>query len=287
MSPSSPTLYLVSTPIGNLKDLSRRARQVLNEVRLVIAEDTRRTQNLLSHLGRTVSLESFHENSSRKKLQRIIDTMQEQKSTAYLSDAGNPVIQDPARRLVAEARQNAIEVQPIPGPSAVTTALSVCGFDVNSFTFAGYPPRNNKKRKAWLETYFNQSDLVVLFESPHRLEETLETIASIRKTLPTVICRELTKQHEEIMKDRASSLLQKIQARELQGEFTLVLQTTELQEDPEFQTMSFAPDLQKSIKLLNSEDLPTSRAARILAHFTELNRSDAYQKLLDHQENKT
>src|SRR6186997_2323188 len=161
-------LYVVATPIGNLEDLTFRALRTLKEVDLIAAEDTRRTSKLLAHYEIRKPLVSVHEHNEHRETPRILDRISRGESVALVTDAGTPGIADPGARLVEAARRDNVRVVPIPGPSAVATALSISGFSADEFAFMGFPPRSGKDRARWLRRLTNDSRVVVFFEAPHR-----------------------------------------------------------------------------------------------------------------------
>lgn len=220
----SGVLYVVATPIGNLEDLTERAARVLGEVELVLAEDTRRVRTLLGALGLAVPVESFHGDTHPDKRARLVARLAEGAHMALASDAGTPVLADPGAALVAEAAAAGVTVSPIPGPSAVTAALSVCGFGGDRFEFAGYAPRRAEERREFLRAAARSPLTTVLFETPHRLRaclEDLRTVAGDSQTL--VLCRELTKLHEEILRGTVAEAIARFVDDEPRGEITLVL----------------------------------------------------------------
>jgi 16S rRNA (cytidine1402-2'-O)-methyltransferase len=221
------TLYLVTTPIGNLADISQRALDTLREADLVAAEDTRRARQLLSHFGLQKALESFHGDSDERKTARLVRTLEAGQSIAYVSDGGVPGIADPGRELVLAAVQAGAAVVPIPGPCALTTALSVSGMVADRFVFGGFPPRKSGERKAFLEQLFATGLTVVLYEAPHRVVETLQAVAEVFGDGRVMAGRELTKQYEELLRGTAAELAQRLTEREPRGEFVLVVEAGE------------------------------------------------------------
>ena len=214
------TLYVVGTPIGNLEDLSPRAARVLRQVPLVAAEDTRVARRLLSHLGARPRLVSFHGHNWRERLEAALLALASG-DVALVSDAGMPGVSDPGRELVAAAADRGIRIEPLPGPSAVTTALAVSGLPADAFRFLGFLPRRGRERRERLREAAASPLTQALFEAPHRLRATLEDVALIFGDRPIVICRELTKLHEEIFRGTASGALEHFEAP--RGEFTLVI----------------------------------------------------------------
>ena len=215
------TLYIVTTPIGNLEDLTLRAMRVLGEVALVAAEDTRQTRKLLTHLGISKPLVSYNEHNAAQRTPRLLDALTEG-DVALVTDAGVPAISDPGANLVRAAAEIGVRVVPIPGPSAVTAALSVAAMRSAGFKFVGFAPRTaNTRRKLFGEVGREPATLVV-FEAPHRVRATLEAIADVLGDRPMAICRELTKLHEEIFRGTADEALAHF--KNPRGEFVLVIE---------------------------------------------------------------
>ncbi len=195
----SGTLFVVGTPIGNLEDLTFRALRTLKEVDLIAAEDTRRTSKLLAHYEIRKPLVSVHEHNEHRETPRILERIGRGESVALVTDAGTPGIADPGARLVEAARRDNVRVVPIPGPSAVATALSISGFSADEFAFMGFPPRSGKDREDWLRRLTNDSRVVVFFEAPHRIERTLSDLRATVVKRPIIVCREITKIHEQLV----------------------------------------------------------------------------------------
>lgn len=216
-------LYIVSTPIGNLEDITLRALRVLKEVDLIAAEDTRHTSILLKHYEISKPLTSYFEGNELKKKEFILSKLQAGEKVALLSDAGTPGISDPGFRLIKSAIENKIPVIPIPGPSAIITALSISGLPTDSFLFKGFLSHKSKKRREQLEQLKEIKETIILYESPHRVKETLRDIFEILGDRDIVLARELTKLYEEVLRGKISEILNKIEARKIKGEITLVI----------------------------------------------------------------
>ena len=214
-------LYVVSTPIGNLDDITVRAINTLKSVGLVAAEDTRRTDLLLRHFGIATPTTSLHEHNEAQKLPLLVRKLSEGLDIALVSDAGTPLVADPGQRLVARAVAEGIRVVPIPGPSAVLAALAVSGYPADEFVFAGFAPSKANDRKSWLEQLATEPRTIVFFETPHRIGKTLADVALFLGDRPITVGRELTKLHEQVVRTTSR------EAGELQipakGEFTIVL----------------------------------------------------------------
>src|SRR4051794_8162106 len=200
------TLYLVATPIGNLADITHRALQVLNDVDLVACEDTRHTHKLLSHYGITTKTISYHEHNEQQRAAELIDRLKQGTNIAVVSDAGTPSISDPGFRLVRAAIENGIVVVPVPGPSALITALIAAGLPTDEFFFAGFLPSRTSARRTRLTELQSIPGTLIFYEAPHRLAATLKDAYEILGEREAVVARELTKLHEEIRRGRLSQL---------------------------------------------------------------------------------
>ena len=223
LNPEKGTLYIVSTPIGNMEDITLRALRILKEVDLIAAEDTRRTGLLLKHFGIQAPLTSYFEGNELKKKEFILEKLKEGKKVALVSDAGTPGVSDPGFRLIQLAIENQLPIVPIPGSSAVITALSVSGLPTDAFLFKGFLPHKSKKRRDLLGELENVRETLVFYESPHRISETLRDILEILGDREIVLTRELTKVYEEIIRGKVSEILNQVGDRTLKGEITLVI----------------------------------------------------------------
>ncbi len=218
-------LYIVATPIGNLKDITLRAIEILESVGLILAEDTRKTNRLLSHLKIKKPLESFHEHSEEGKIEFIISKISSGTSVALVSDAGTPIISDPGFKLVREAIKNGVKIIPIPGASSVLAALVASGLPTDQFLFLGYLPKKQSKQEKTLSLIETITVIkpitIILFESPYRVKKTLQVLSSKFPHKEIVIARELTKIHEEFIR----GTLKEVSRRDFpaKGEFTLLL----------------------------------------------------------------
>ena len=217
----SGTLYLVATPIGNLEDITLRGLRILRAVRLIAAEDTRRTARLLRHYGITTQTTSLHEHNERQKASTLVARLLTGDSVALLSDAGTPIVSDPGLILVRQSLDASIPVIALPGPSAVTAALISSGAPANSFTFVGFPPRKLNDRKRWCEALVNEPRTLIFFESPHRLVTTLKLMLVYWGDRTVALCREMTKMHEELVVRPISSLIDVVGLP--RGEYTCVV----------------------------------------------------------------
>ncbi len=220
----SGTLYLVSTPIGNLEDLTFRAHRILQEVSVIAAEDTRHTQKLCRHYKIHTPLTSYHDFNKEEKTPILLKLLKEEQSIALVSDAGTPLISDPGYYLVTRAIAIDIPIVPVPGPSSIIAALSVAGLPTDAFTFIGFLPKKSVARTRLLQSLQDDSKTIILFETPHRIKATLATIQEIFSDRQIAIGRELTKTHEEIIRGTAQEILLSNPSRVLKGEMTLIIQ---------------------------------------------------------------
>jgi 16S rRNA (cytidine1402-2'-O)-methyltransferase len=216
-------LAIVSTPIGNMEDITLRALRILKEVDLIAAEDTRRTGLLLKHFGIEKPLTSYFEGNELRKKEVILSRLKQGDRVALVSDAGTPGISDPGFRLIRSAIENEIPVIPIPGPSAVITALSVSGLPTDAFLFKGFLPHKSKKRRDLLKELEEARETLIFYESPHRISEALKDVYEVLGDREIVLTRELTKVYEEVLRGKVSELLNQIGGRQLRGELTLVV----------------------------------------------------------------
>jgi 16S rRNA (cytidine1402-2'-O)-methyltransferase len=217
-------LLVVATPIGNLADLSPRARDAFAAADLVACEDTRRTGLLLSHLGLRRPLLSLHEHNERHRLPRLLAALADGQTVALASDAGTPLVSDPGYLLVREAAAQGYPVEPVPGPSALLAALVASALPPHPFTFAGFPPPRSGRRRSFWASWAALGHTLVVYESPHRLLASLADALATLGDRPAAVCRELTKLHEEVLRGPLSRLLAELGARPaLKGEFVVVV----------------------------------------------------------------
>jgi 16S rRNA (cytidine1402-2'-O)-methyltransferase len=216
-------LYLVATPIGNLGDISERALATLAGVDLIACEDTRTSGRLLKHFGIRKPLVSYHNFNERRVADRIVSRLQAGENVAVVSDAGTPAISDPGFIVVREAVRNDIEIVAIPGASAAIAALAVSGLPTDAFMFHGFLPVKAGKRRAVLESVADRRETLIFYESPHRVVKFLSEALSVLGNRQAVLCRELTKKFEEILRGELVSLIERLKDRKIKGEVTIVV----------------------------------------------------------------
>jgi 16S rRNA (cytidine1402-2'-O)-methyltransferase len=220
--PSPGTLFVVATPIGNLEDITLRAIRVLREVSLVAAEDTRRTSKLLNHLGIATRTVSVHGHNERDRTPGLVARLQAGESIALVTDAGTPLVSDPGRLLTSAAIAAGVRVEPIPGPSALLTALAGAGLPWTQFAFLGFTPTKQHARQTFYRNAAALGVPFVVFEAPHRLRASLDDAAAVLGERDLVVCRELTKVHEEFVRTTTTAAPDLFRAREVIGEYTLL-----------------------------------------------------------------
>lgn len=268
-------LYIVATPIGNLGDITRRAVEVLKQVDLIAAEDTRHTAGLLSHLGIDARTLSFHEHNEHQRSLQLVEMLLAGESIALVSDAGTPLICDPGYRIVSACRERGIDIVPVPGPSAVITALSASGLPTDRFLFEGFLPRSRVKRQKRLQELSDFRSTLVFYESSHRIRHSLEDMLTLYgEDRRVVVARELTKQYETIIDKPLGQLLQIItdDANQQRGEFVVMVAAS----GSSVWRQEFVDRMLQALV----EEMPPNQAARIAARISGLPKRELYQLLL-------
>ena len=267
------TLYIVATPIGNLEDISLRALRILKEVRLIAAEDTRKTSRLLNHYQITTPMTSYYEHNKLVKLNRMLEYL-EQGDMALVSEAGMPGISDPGYELVAAAIAQGIPVVPVPGASAVTTALAVSGLATDRFTFLGFLPNKSSARRRVLESAVTEKGTLIILDAPHRVQDSLKDILDVLGNRRMAACRELTKMHEEIFRGTVSEAIKHFAAPI--GEFTLVIEGNKA-EQPKELTAEIAQKLHE----LRASGASAKEAIAAVSAETGLSKRELYRAWLE------
>ena len=272
----SGTLFVVATPIGNLDDLTPRARQTLATVDLIAAEDTRHTQRLLSNIGSKPALLALHDHNEERAVHGLIEALKEGKDVALVSDAGTPLVSDPGFRLVRAAHEHRITVVPVPGASAVTAALSVAGLPTDRFCFEGFAPSKRAARRRWLESLAREPRTIVLYESVHRIGDCLADLVDLfGSDRVAFIGRELTKMHEQCIQETLGSLAKMVADGTIvgKGEFVIVIAGAVPVDES-------TVDADRLLRLLG-EQLSAREAARIAAEVTGAKKNALYERLLE------
>ena len=282
------TLYVLATPLGNLRDITLRGLDILESADLILAEDTRVTGKLLSHYDIKTPMRAFHQHNERQNIDFVLDALKKQQSLALVSDAGTPAISDPGAKLIAAVREASFPVIPIPGASALTAAISAVGLDAEHFYFAGFLPTQKKAYGALLEKLRVINAAIVIFEAPHRVRDTVATLTQYFDTQrPLIIARELTKTFETISRltlADASEWLDKHPETE-RGELVLIIDTARKEKQAEKQTVELDDNTLRWLAAL-IEELPPARAARVAASVTGIDRAFIYEEAMRLQAQK-
>ncbi len=277
----SGTLYIIGTPIGNLEDITLRQLRMLEEVDFICAEDTRVTLKLLNHYEIKKQLVSFHEHSSSADAQRIIDRLMAGESCGIVTDAGMPCISDPGEVLVKLCAENDIEVRVVPGPSAVVSAAAVSGLSVRRFTFEGFLPVQKKERKERLDLLHNETAVMIFYEAPHKLKNTLADLRSAFGGDRRIsLCRELTKIHEDVLRMTLDEAAEYYSVNEPRGEYVLVVEGRTGESD---EKLTIEEALAQVRQLVDMGEKPTD-ACREVAKETGYRKSELYSAYCGSQE---
>jgi 16S rRNA (cytidine1402-2'-O)-methyltransferase len=263
-----PVLYVVSTPIGNLEDISLRALRLLKQVDLIAAEDTRTTRNLLNFYDIKTPLTSYHEHNKRAKLGYLLNCLKE-KDVALVSEAGMPGLSDPGYELIAAAIEREITVVPVPGASAVITALVVSGLPANQFLYLGFLPRRQLARRRLFKSVADEPWTMVAFESPHRLVEALHDALEVFEDRKVAVCRELTKVYEEVFRGTLSQAMEHF--AQPRGEFTLVIEG-KVRQEPEI-----SQQIERELRKLYRQGAGAKEAVARLSEASGISKSKLYQ----------
>jgi 16S rRNA (cytidine1402-2'-O)-methyltransferase len=275
---STGKLLLIGTPLGNLSDLSPRGRSALGSVELLLCEDTRHTQKLLSAFGISVPTSSFHDHNEREQVERLIERLESGATIGVVSDAGLPLLSDPGFPLVRAARERGITIEPIPGPFAAATALIASGIAPLPFAFFGFPPRKREERLDFYRMIGEKRMTAVVYESAQRIIDSLSDARRALGEVEVTIGREMTKLHEEFINGTISTAIELLEGRgEIRGEITLVLAApAAVEPDEELTAERLAAELEK----LRQSGLRRSDAIKILAERYGLRRQELYRQLV-------
>lgn len=266
---STGRLYIVATPIGNLKDITFRAVEVLRKVDGVIAEDTRRSRKLLDHYDIESPFTQSYYQGAEQRANQLLNRIEDGQDLALISDAGTPLISDPGFELVRGARQRDITVVSVPGPTAAIAGLVLSGQPTDSFIFDGMVPRKETQKRKYFQSLTTEHRTTIIYESPHRVAKTLKIIGQILPDRSLTVCRELTKEHEEIISGKAGDIIPKLEGRDkIRGEITIVLRGATEEEISRHKQQQF-------------EGLSLSRQFEALQEIYGLSRKEALQKLSD------
>ena len=269
-APLTPGLYIVATPIGNLRDITLRALDVLAAADMILAEDTRQTQKLLNAYDIKASLTAYHDHNAAKKIPIVLEALASGKSVAQVSDAGTPLVSDPGFKLVRAAAEAGHNVYPLPGASALLAGLSVAGLPTDKFMFAGFLPNKSSARKRALEVLMSVKATLVFFESPARAADSLKDMRDVLGDRPAALARELTKRYEETRRGTFSSLIESCTAEPPRGEIVIIAGP------PDAVPLWSEADV-KAALITQIPEMGTKRAAAHVAEMSGWAKRDVYQ----------
>ena len=275
-------LYICGTPIGNLEDITIRALRILKEVKLIAAEDTRHTRKLLIPYQINTKVTSYHEYNKFKKAPYLVEILKNGQDIALVSDAGMPGISDPGYVLINLALNNNIKIIPIPGVSALITALVVSGLPTDKFVFEGFLPRKIKERKRYFKRLKNEERTIIFYETPHRLKRALKDMLEILGDRKIVIARELTKKYEEIIRGKLNLVLSEMNTKEIKGEITLIVQGGIKEKGND--TIDFLKDeyiMEKYLSKLKYQGYSNKDIIKIAQEKLNVPKNQIYKKLLE------
>lgn len=275
-------LYLVPTPIGNLKDITLRALEVLESVDIIAAEDTRQTLKLLNHFNIKKTLISYHKHNEQAKSEEIISRLKEGNNIAIVTDAGTPGISDPGAVIASKCIEENIDFDVLPGATAITTALVYSGLDTTRFLFRGFIPRETKDRKILIEEVRDVKESIIFYESPHRLLSTLSLLSETLGNRKIAACRELTKLHEEIIRGDILEVIEHFKEKGIKGEFVLVVQGKQKEEIEEEKKKEWENiTIEEHIIKIIEDGITKKEAIKIVAKERGLAKSDVYKHSLN------
>ena len=268
-------LYIVATPIGNLEDITLRALNILKNVDLIAAEDTRQTLKLLNHFEISKPLISYHRHNEETKSDRLIEKLNNGENIALVSDAGTPGICDPGEEVIKKAIEEKIEVIPIPGACAFVNALIASGLNTKEFTFLGFLPLNKKLRKEKLDEINKSEKTIIIYEAPHKLQTTLKDLKEFVENREIVLARELTKIHEEFIRGNIDEIISK--SENLKGEIVLIIEgNNDCEEENSLNNLT----LEEHYKFYENQGLTKKEIIKKIAKDRNMNKNDVYQKFI-------
>jgi 16S rRNA (cytidine1402-2'-O)-methyltransferase len=267
-------LHIVATPIGNLEDITLRALRILKEADLIAAEDTRHTRILLSQYDIRTPLISYHEHNEKMQAPKLVERLLRGENIALVSDAGTPAIADPGYRLIVEAIRAGVQVNPIPGPSALATVLSASGLPTDRFIFEGFLPARKQERETKLQALRDEARTLVFYEAPHRLKESLADMRRILGDREMVVAREVSKVHEEFLRGTIDEVLARLADRDVKGELTVVMRGSA------GQTRVSEAELKAEIQRLANGGTGVKEISEVLGNRYQLAKRTVYQLAL-------
>ena len=277
---NSGKLYLVATPIGNLDDITYRAVKILSEVDVIAAEDTRHSLKLLNHLNISKPLISYHRHNEDNKTELLINKLLKGENIALITDAGTPAISDPGEEVVKKCIENNIEIIPIPGACALINALICSGMDTREFIFYGFLPLNKKLRKNKFEELKKENKTIILYEAPHKINQTLKDIYTELGDINIVIARELTKIHEEFIRGKISEIINNYS--ELKGEIIIIIEENKkINSENNINNLLNDLSLEEHYQYYKKQNLEKKEIIKKIAKDRKVNKNEIYMKLID------
>jgi 16S rRNA (cytidine1402-2'-O)-methyltransferase len=274
-------LFIVATPIGNLEDITQRALRVLREVDVIACEDTRHTQKLLNHFGISTKAISYHEHNERERAAELCQSIESGKNVALVSDAGTPLISDPGFRIVNAAIERGISLVPVPGATALTTALAASGLPTDQFLFAGFLPSHANARRAKLEELRANPATLIFYEAPHRIVATLKDARNVVGNRQAAVARELTKLHEEFVRGTLAELFERFSGKpSVRGEIVLMISGRGGEPAPAEATTPPEQQLRARVDQLERDGLGSKVALKQAARELGIKRADAYRMMV-------
>ncbi|SUY45645.1 uroporphyrin-III C/tetrapyrrole methyltransferase [Clostridium putrefaciens] len=275
-------LYIVPTPIGNLKDITLRALEVLNMVDVIAAEDTRQTLKLLNHFNIKKPLISYHMHNEQFKSEELLNKIVQGENIAIVSDAGTPGISDPGSVVIKKCIENSIEIEVLPGATALITAMVYSGLDSTKFLFRGFLPRENKDRKVIIEDLKDRTETLILYEAPHRLKDTLAFLRENLGNRNIGICRELTKLYEEILRGSIDDIICHYDAVQPRGEYVIVISGKSEEEiAEERESLWIDMTIEEHIKKYIADGLTKKEAIKMVAKDRKMPKSEVYKHSIE------
>ncbi|MBR2241030.1 MAG: 16S rRNA (cytidine(1402)-2'-O)-methyltransferase [Clostridia bacterium] len=272
-------LYLVATPIGNLEDITYRAVRILNEVDIIAAEDTRHSLKLLNHLNISKPLISYHRHNEDNKTELLINKLLKGENIALITDAGTPAISDPGEEVVSQAIKNNIEVIPIPGACALINAVIASGMNTKEFVFYGFLPLNKKLRKNKFDEIKRENKTIILYEAPHKINQTLKDLLEELGNVNIVIARELTKIHEEFIRGKINDIIKN--NLELKGEIIIVIEGNKKTDNNEIKDLLNNMSLDEHYEYYKKQKLEKKEIIKKIAKDRNVNKNDIYMQLIE------
>lgn len=272
-------LYIVATPIGNLEDITLRALNILKEVDIIAAEDTRHSLGLLNHFGISKKLISYYKQNEKSKSDILIKELLDGKNIAVISDAGTPGISDPGEEIVKVAIENEIDVVPIPGACAFVNALVASGLSTKEFCFIGFLSANKKEKRDKLSSIIYETRTIILYEAPHKLENTLKDILDILGDRRIVLAKEITKIHEEFIRDNVSNILKNIE--NIKGEFVILIQGNDVSKEMKEKIDLSSMTLEEHYKYYENQGLEKKEIIKKIAKDRDVNKNEIYQYFIE------